>query len=77
VAVAASAGRRRKNRLQGQAGLLTVTSLSVDLLWDTLVPPFRNRLCPYVNQAINPQSEATTQKNVKDDRPERLFCYVC
>ena len=55
MAVTASAGRHRKHRLQSQAGLLTEASLSVDLLWDNLLPAFRDRLCPYVNQAINPQ----------------------
>lgn len=48
----------------------------MDLLWDTLVPPIKNRLCPYVNQVINPQSEAVTQKNVKDDQQESLLYYM-
>lgn len=56
MAVPASGGSRRKDRLQSQAGLLTAVSLSVAPLWDNLLPAIRDRLCPYVNQAINPQS---------------------
>lgn len=56
VAVTASTGWCRKDRLQSQAGLLTAASISVDLLWDSLLPAFGNRLCPYVNHALHTES---------------------